>query len=80
MRKVVSEAWLRDEIAAHMSHPGWDPKTFWARPLRCKPKDDGPNWRYSFNPGAVPAGFEKRWESIRSKFEDVYDIADDRPG
>ena len=65
MRKVVSEAWLRDEIAAHMSNPAWDPGTFWARPERRRRQGDGPNWRYSFNAGAVPKGFVERWESIR---------------
>jgi hypothetical protein len=75
-RKELSEAWLRDKIAAHMSDPRWDPKSFWARPEKRKRKDDGPNWRYSFNPAAVPSGFVARWESIRTKFEDQYDIAE----
>lgn len=77
MRKVVSEAWLRDEIAAHMSDARWDPKTFWARPERRKRSGDSPNWRYSFNPGAVPRGFVERWEGLRQKFEDSYDLQED---
>lgn len=77
MRKKVSEAWLRDEISAHMSDPRWDPKTFWARPERRRQQIDGPNWRYSFNAGAVPKEFVERWEAIRGKFEDSYDLLDE---
>ena len=79
MRKVVSEAWLRDEIAAHMNDPAWDSKNIAARPTRVKPKDDGPNWTYSFNPAVVPKGFAERWEQIRSKFE-VFDLDEDKRG
>ncbi|MDP3738042.1 MAG: hypothetical protein Q8R02_11675 [Hyphomonadaceae bacterium] len=79
MRKVVSEAWLRDEIAAHMSDPVWDSKSFAARPVRCRREGDGPNWRYSFNPAAVPKGFAERWKKVWPKFE-VFDMADDQPG
>ena len=71
MRKVVSEAWLRDEISAHMG--GYVPAAG-ARPVRCKRVGAGPNWRFSFNPAAVPAGYVANWERIRSKFEDVYDL------
>jgi len=43
MRKAVSEAWLRDEIAAHMSNPAWDSKGIAARLKRVEPEDGGPN-------------------------------------
>ena len=76
MRKLVSEAWLKDEIAAHMSQPEWDPTKFWTRPERCARKGNGPNWRYSFNLGAVPHGFVKRWEAIQKRFEDSYDLVE----
>src|SRR5258708_27295398 len=78
MRQMVSEAWLRDEIEAHMSNPAWDPKTFSARPQRCARKGAGANWKYSFNPGAVPKGFVDRWQEIRAKFEGAFDIADEQ--
>lgn len=79
MRKTVSEAWLRDEIAAHMSNPAWDAKNIFARPKRITPKDGGPNWTYSFNPAAVPKGFGERWEEIRAKFE-VFDLDEEKKG
>jgi hypothetical protein len=69
MRKVVSEAFLRDEISARMSEPSFGSRTFWARPTRCKRQGDGPNWKYSFNAGEVPAGFIQRWENIRAELE-----------
>jgi hypothetical protein len=50
---------------------------FWARPIRRKPRGDGPNWRFDFNPGAVPKGYTEAWERIRHEFEDKYDIADE---
>jgi len=78
MRKVVSEAWLRDEIAAHMSDPRCD-KTFWARPKRITAQSEGPNWTYDFNPAAVPQGFIERWEKIRAKFE-LFDVDDEQRG
>ena len=74
MRRVVSEAWLRDEISAHMAGHVLGSGTFWARPIRCQRVDDGPNWRHSFNPGAVPAGYVAAWERIQHKFEDNYDL------
>jgi hypothetical protein len=77
MRKVVSEAWLRDEISAHMGAQVLGSGTFWARPVRRKRVGDGPNWRHSFNEGAVPAGYTAGWERIRHKFEDAYDLADE---
>jgi hypothetical protein len=80
MRKVVSEAWLRDEITAHMSDPAWDPSRIQARPVYAKRTGEGPNWRYTFNEGAVPAGFKKRWEGIRAKFEATYDLAEEQSG
>jgi hypothetical protein len=77
MRKVVSEAWLRDEISAHMAGHVMGSGAFWARPVRCKPAAGGPNWRHSFNEGAVPAGYTNAWNSIRHNFEDAYDLADE---
>jgi len=77
MRKIVSEAWLIKEISAHMSEPEWDRSSFWTSVERRKSAGDGPNWRYSFNPGSVPAGFEKRWESIRHKFEDNFNLEEE---
>jgi hypothetical protein len=79
MRKIVSEAWLRDEIAAHMSNPAWDSKNIFARPKRVTPKGDGLNWTYSFNPAAVPKGYAERWEQIRAKFE-VFDLDKEKRG
>ena len=78
MREIVSEAFLRDEISAHMAGSGIiGSGTFWARPIRCKRKGEGPNWHLSFNPGAVPAGYSETWERIRKKFEDHYDMVDE---
>ena len=79
MRKKVSEAWLRDEIAAHMSDPAWDSRGIAARPQRIRPQGDGPNWTYSFNPAGVPKGFVERWEKIRAKF-DAIDLEDEQKG
>jgi hypothetical protein len=77
MRKVVSEAFLRDEISARMSaEPSFAAGTFWARPIRCKRAGNGPNWQYSFNPGAVPAGYVAAWERVRVKLEAAYDMGD----
>lgn len=77
MRKVVSEAFLRDEISARMAGEcSIGQGSFWARPVRCKRKGDGPNWRHEFNPGAVPKGYTETWERIRHEFEDLYDMAD----
>lgn len=36
-----------------------------------------PNWRYSFNPGAAPAGFEKRWAEVQAEFEAKFDVVKD---
>jgi len=77
MCKVVSEAWLRDEISAHMAEHVFGSGTFWARPVRRKRVGNGPNWRHSFNEGAVPAGYTAAWNRIRHKFEDAYDLADE---
>lgn len=77
MRKLVSEAWLRDEISAHMAAAVVTQGTFWARPVRCKPSGGGLNWRHTFNPAAVPAGYVAAWERIRSRFEDAYNLADE---
>ena len=77
MRKVVSEAWLRDEISAHMAGHVLASGMFWARPVRSESIDGGPNWRHSFNPGAVPAGYAAAWERIRHRFEDAYDMSED---
>jgi hypothetical protein len=77
MRKVISEAQLRDEISARMNaNPTFGTGTFWARPERCKRVGDGPNWRYSFNPAAVPAGYVETWERVRPFLESQYDLAD----
>ena len=76
MREVVTKDWLRREIDAKMAG-GWDTTKFWTSvELRRNREEGGPNWRYSFNPGAVPSGFEKKWTAIRQKFEDIYDISD----
>lgn len=77
MRKVVSEAWLRDEISAHMAGRVLGSGTFWARPVHCKRVGDGPNWRHSFNSAAVPAGYVAAWELLRPQFEAAYDLADE---
>jgi hypothetical protein len=79
MAREVSEAWLRDEIAAHMSDPRWDLYSIRARPKRIVGTGDGPNWKYDFNPAAVPLGFVERWEKIRAKFED-FDLAEEQRG
>ena len=77
MRELISEARLRDEISARMNaNPTFGAGTFWARPMRCKRVGDGPNWRYSFNPAAVPAGYVQAWERIRPTLESQYDLAD----
>jgi hypothetical protein len=78
MRAIVPEAFLRDAISARMAaEPSIGEGIFWARPVRCKRKGDGPNWRHSFNPGAVPAGYTAAWERIRHKFENEYNMADE---
>lgn len=74
MRKIVSEAWLRDEISAHMAGQVVGSGTFFARPVRTKRVGAGPNWRHSFNEGEVPAGYTAAWERIRHQFEDAYDL------
>jgi hypothetical protein len=71
MREVVSEAVLRDAISDRMA----DQLTirsgvFWARPVRCARKGDGPNWRYAFDPGKVPPGYTETLERIRKEVED----------
>jgi hypothetical protein len=77
MRSVVSKDWLRREIDAHMS-AGWDMTKFWTSvELRKRREEGGPNWRYSFNPGEVPAGFEKRWAEIRESFEASYEVPEE---
>jgi hypothetical protein len=76
MREVVSEAFLRSEISARMSQFSFGGGTFWSAPVRCKRQGDGPNWRHSFNPGAVPAGYTAGWERIRPELEARYDLAD----
>jgi hypothetical protein len=61
MRKVVDANWLRREIDARMGYAPSDTRNFLTSVERCSDRDkDEPNWRYSFNPGEVPAGFEKR--------------------
>ncbi len=78
MREIVSEAFLRDAISARMmSEPSFGSGTFWARPMRCKRRGNGPNWRYSFNEGAVPARYTAMWERVRNELESRYDMADD---
>ena len=77
MRKIVSEARLGAEISAHMGAQVLGSGIFWARPVRRKRVGDGPNWRHSFNEGAVPAGYTAAWNRIRHKFEDAYDLADE---
>ena len=77
MRELVSEAWLRDEISAHMNGQLLSSRPFWIRLVRQKRVGDGANWRLSFNEGAVPAGYTAAWRRIRRKFEDAYDLADE---
>ncbi len=77
MREIISEARLRDEISARMNaNPTFGSGTFWARPVGCKRVGAGPNWRYSFNPAAVPAGYSEAWERIRPSLESRYDLAE----
>ena len=78
MREIISEARLRDEISARMrANPTFGEEGFWARPVRCKRVGDGPNWKYSFNPAAVPAGYSETWKRIRADLESRYDLADE---
>lgn len=78
MRKVVSEAFLRDALTARMmAELKLQSMDFWARPIRRKRRDQGPNWRLNFNPGAVPSGYTETWERIRHEYEDKYDLADE---
>jgi hypothetical protein len=74
MRKVVSESWLRDEINAHMGGYVYGAG---CRVVRSNGTGTGPNWRFSFNPAAVPAGYVANWERIRHKFEDAYNLPDE---
>lgn len=74
MRKLVSEAWLRDEISARMAGHVVGSGTFWARPIRCKRVGNGPNWRHAFNEGAVPVGYTAAWERMRHELENAYDL------
>jgi len=77
MREVVPEAFLRDAISDRMANePTNGSGVFWARPVRCKRRGNGPNWRLAFNPGAVPRGYAETWERIRHEFEDRYDMAE----
>jgi hypothetical protein len=80
VREVVSEAVFRDAISDRMA----DELTirsgvFWARPVRCERKCDGPNWRLAFDPRKVPPGYIETWQRIRHEFEDRYDMAEDIP-
>jgi hypothetical protein len=80
MREVVPEHVLRDAISDRMR----DELTirsgvFWARPVRCGRKGDGPNWRLAFDSGKVPPGYTETWERIRHEFEDRYDMAEHVP-
>jgi hypothetical protein len=77
MRQIVSEAVLRDEISARMAGNVMGGGTFWSRPIRCKRVGDGPNWRFSFNEAAVPAGYKAAWERLRPELESRYDMAED---
>jgi hypothetical protein len=77
MREVVSEAFLRNAISDRMANQLTNgPDVFWARPIRCTHRENGPNWRLAFNPGAVPRGYAETWERIRHEFEDRYDLAE----
>ena len=80
MRELVPEAVLRSAISERMV----DELTirsgvFWARPVRCERKGDGPNWRLAFDPRKAPRGYVETWERIRHEFEDRYDMAEDIP-
>jgi hypothetical protein len=80
MREVVSEAVLAEAISDRMaSELTTGSGVFWARPLHCERKGDGPNWRLAFDPGKVPPGYTGTWERIRHEFEDRYDMAEDMP-
>jgi hypothetical protein len=80
MREVVSEEFLRNAISDRMAgEPTIGPGVFRARPVRCAPNGDGPNWRLAFNPAEVPRGYTETWERIRHEFEDRYDMAEGMP-
>jgi hypothetical protein len=81
MREVITAAELKKKIAerieAELEHRSTsDMSVFWfPTPVRCERNGDGPNWRLALDTGKVPAAFVAAWESIRSVFEDRYDIA-----
>ncbi len=76
MKKIVSREWLAKEIDSRMGYRNREGRGFWTSvEVRKKVTQSGQaNWRYSFNPGAVPAGFEKRWADVRAEFESQFDV------
>jgi len=78
MKKIVSCEWLAKEIDKQMGCPDREERGFWTSvEVRKARKGNEPNWRYSFNSGAVPAGFEKRWAEVRAEFESKFDVDKD---
>jgi hypothetical protein len=88
MREVVTAADLQkkisDAIEAKLEDRQEDRRgtaldilSFWLPvPVRCERIEDGPNWRLDLDPKKVPAAFAAVWESIRSEFEERYNIAE----
>jgi hypothetical protein len=82
MREVVTVAGLQREIANSVedklrNKSTFDMSVFWFPvPSRCERVGDGPNWRLDLDPNKVPAALVAVWDSIRSEFEDRYDIAE----
>ncbi|CAN5490916.1 hypothetical protein BH10PSE6_BH10PSE6_28510 [soil metagenome] len=78
MKKIVSCEWLAKEIDSRIGYRDRERRGFWTSvEVRKVMESGGPNWRYSFNPGAVPTGFEKRWADVRAEFEAKFDVDSD---
>jgi hypothetical protein len=78
MAEVVSAEWLAKKIDSELGFPFREGRGFWTSvERRRKPSSGESNWRYSFNPGAVPPGFEKHWQAIRTKFEERYALEEE---
>lgn len=79
MRKVVSADFLLREIRAKIAQEVAFPSSarFWTSVDRRKHREgNGPNWRFRFNEGEVPAGYTAAWRRIGPKFEAEYDLSD----
>jgi hypothetical protein len=78
MREKVSTEWLRKEIDARLGYPLWEGRNFWTSVERRKKRDDGEvNWRYSYNAGETPPGFDRNWQDVRKEYEERYELAND---